>query len=103
MEQLRVRVELGHAALEEIDEAAHWYDQQRQGTGEDLVDAVKQALDTLAQHPELGPVVIRSRRVRRLPIRRFPYQIVYQLHPDALNIIAFAHTSRRPSYWRNRL
>lgn len=32
----------------------------------------------------------------------FPYQIVYQISPDEILIIAFAHAKRRPGYWRPR-
>jgi toxin ParE1/3/4 len=36
-------------------------------------------------------------------LRRFPYSIVYQLWADHIYILAVAHGSRLPGYWRNRL
>lgn len=33
----------------------------------------------------------------------YPYLLVYRVRDNLLQIIAVAHTSRRPSYWRDRL
>jgi hypothetical protein len=43
------------------------------------------------------------RGVKRLPLRRFPYAVVVRAEASELVVIAFAHTSRRPGYWRDRL
>ncbi len=40
--------------------------------------------------------------VRRLGLRTFPYHLVYVEDPR-LVIVAVAHMSRRPGYWRQRL
>jgi len=39
---------------------------------------------------------------RRLPLRRFPYFIVYRELQEYLEVVAFAHQSRRPGYWKTR-
>lgn len=52
------------------------------------------------QLPGLGPVWRGT--TRRFPLRRFPYSIIYQLKPDEIRVIALAHQSRRPGYWRGR-
>lgn len=33
----------------------------------------------------------------------FPYHIVYFVQDDEPVVIAYAHQSRRPGYWRDRL
>jgi hypothetical protein len=34
---------------------------------------------------------------------RFPYILVFkQLSPESINVMAIAHTSRRPGYWIDR-
>jgi plasmid stabilization system protein ParE len=33
---------------------------------------------------------------------RFPYTIVYRAHPGWVVIVAVAHQSREPGYWRDR-
>jgi len=36
-------------------------------------------------------------------VKRHPYLVVYAILSDQLVIIAVAHTSKRPGYWRRRL
>src|SRR5439155_23809272 len=40
--------------------------------------------------------------VRRAPVKRFPYHVVYLETSEAIRILAFAHDSRRPGYWYHR-
>jgi hypothetical protein len=40
--------------------------------------------------------------VRRVPVRRFPFFVIYRERDEDLQIIAVAHQSRRPGYWRSR-
>ena len=40
---------------------------------------------------------------RRPRVLRFPYTLVYRLVGDELWLMAFAHQSRKPGYWRGRL
>ena len=100
---MTLQVDLSEAAAEELDEAARWYDLRRAGVGEELLDEIQRALGVLAEHPELGSLILPDRRVRRLPLRRFPYQVIYRLGEDSVTVVALAHTSRRPGYWRDRL
>jgi hypothetical protein len=39
---------------------------------------------------------------RRVLVRRFPYFVIYREWSDRLEIVAVAHQSRRPGYWRSR-
>jgi hypothetical protein len=41
--------------------------------------------------------------IRRAVVKRHPYLVVYAVLPDQLVIIAIAHTSKRPGYWRQRV
>jgi hypothetical protein len=36
-------------------------------------------------------------------LRRFPYDIVVRERVDEIIVVAVAHQSRRPGYWKNRL
>lgn len=56
--------------------------------------------------PGVGEVVRRLRTrevIRRLPLRHFPFLLIYREHAEHLEIVALAHTSRRPGYWRDRV
>ena len=44
-----------------------------------------------------------KRGAKRLLLRRFPYAVIVRERGTEVVVIAFAHTSRRPGYWRGRL
>jgi plasmid stabilization system protein ParE len=87
-------------ALNELEAAAHWYDDQRETLGNELLDEVKQARRYVAESPESCPRYIF--RTRRFVLRRFPYSVVHRIRDDEIQIVAFAHHSRRPGYWKDR-
>jgi toxin ParE1/3/4 len=90
----------------EAEHAIAWYEGERPGLGGDFEAAVDAALDLLAQDP-IPSVPVQGaaakRGIRRLILRRFPYDVVFVVQPDFVWVLAFAHHSRRPAYWRNRL
>ncbi|MGD2062478.1 MAG: type II toxin-antitoxin system RelE/ParE family toxin [Nitrospirota bacterium] len=93
------------AAAEEAAEAAAWYEQERPGLGSKFQAAVDAALDLLEQElvPLTGiPGAAGERRAKRLMLRRFPYAIVVREQTSEIVVIAVAHHSRRPGYWRDR-
>lgn len=65
-----------------------------------FVAEFERALAVLCDFPHLGPVWRGT--TRRFLLRRFPYSIIYQVKPDEIRVIALAHQSRRPEYWRGR-
>ena len=54
----------------------------------------------LGEYPKLGTTW--RNRIRRLPLRRFPYSIVYSLSQAEVRILAVAHQRRRPGFWKGR-
>ena len=100
------RVRIHAAAAEESAEAAAWYEKERPGLGKDFERAVDAALDLLeAEIVPLAavPGTAAKRRAKRLLLRRFPYAVIVRESGTEIVVIAFAHTSRRPRYWRSRL
>jgi hypothetical protein len=100
------RVRIHAAAAEEAAEAAAWYERERPGLGLDFERAVDAALDLLEDEivPLVSvPGVAGTRGAKRLLLRRFPYAVIVRESAVEVIVIAFAHTSRRPGYWRGRL
>ncbi len=100
------RVRILDAAAEEAAEGAAWYERQRPGLGAQFQSAVDAALDLLEE--EIVPLTVMpgragARGAKRLILRRFPYDVVVRELGDEILVIAFAHQSRRPGYWRARL
>lgn len=54
----------------------------------------------LIEFPLMGTEL--TTRFRSLPLRSFPYVVIYQIGPDSLVINAIAHQRRRPGYWAKR-
>lgn len=101
-----VRVRLHEAAVEEAIEAAAWYEKERTGLGQEFARALEAVLDLLEEdmvRPAKMPGAPGARGANRLILRRFPFDVVVQELPDEVLIVAVAHQSRRPGYWRNRL
>lgn len=40
--------------------------------------------------------------VRSAKVARFPYRVVYVVIDDDIDVLAVAHTRRRPRYWTRR-
>ena len=97
----RVRI-LEQAAVEAI-EAAAWYESERPGLGREFDHAVNAAIDLLED--EIVPLtnLPSAAGAKRLLLKRFPYDIVVLELPEEIIVVAVAHQSRRPGYWRDRL
>lgn len=93
-------------ARAEILDAVDWYEAAQPGLGADLLSRLTDRVRLLEEMPGLGSVVALRRVhpiVRRFPLGRFPYMLVYLIREDELFILALAHTRRRPMYWRRRV
>jgi plasmid stabilization system protein ParE len=88
-------------AEEEMTEASLFYESASSGLGQDFLDDVQRVLDYLREHPLAG----QSIRVglKRVPLRRFPFSLIYSIESDAVLIIAVSHQRRRPGYWQSRV
>ena len=94
------------AAAEEAAEPAAWYERERPGLGAKFEEAIDAALDLLEQEIvplASSPGAAGERGVKRLILRRFPYSVIVREHGGDMLVIAFAHHSRRPGYWKDRL
>jgi hypothetical protein len=49
------------------------------------------------------PEAYSGTEVRSAPVKGFPYRLIYQVTPATIWVLAFAHTSREPLYWVDRV
>jgi len=68
----------------------------------DLIDDVIDRLCSCLLPSSPVPGVKIAKDARRVLLKRFPYSIVFYERENQIVIIAFAHSSRRPGYWRSR-
>ena len=87
------------SALQDVEEAAAYYDREKPGLGDELADAFEAAAYRILARPEIGsPFWIGE---RKLVVRRFPYSVIYRVEAKTVFVLAFAHHRRKPGYWRD--
>lgn len=83
-------------------DAQEWYESKVPGLGRRFRAAVASVIDSIVVNPRLFPVVHRT--VRRAPLRRFPYMLMFVIEPDdRVTVIACFHGSRDPLHWQERV
>jgi plasmid stabilization system protein ParE len=88
-------------AKEELDGAVEYYEQCQAGLGLEFAEEAYAAIARIIQYPVAWSSL--SQNSRRCLISRFPYGIIYQIKSHTVRIVAVAHLSRRPGYWKERL
>lgn len=94
---LRIRPE----ATAELNEAWNWYDERREGLGDELLGCVEVAFASAQRTPQAHRRV--EGRIRQVVVRRFPYVVLFVDYPDYIEVLAVFHTSRDPKQWHGRL
>jgi plasmid stabilization system protein ParE len=96
-----MRISLTSDAEHELIEGALYYAREANAElGQTFLSEFERSIELLLEHPKFGAV---WRGVtRRLPLRRFPYSIVYELRDDEVRVLAVAHQRRRPGFWKGR-
>lgn len=93
-------------ALEEISEAAVWFDSQRAGLGDEFWQSVDAMLLRIEKNP-LGfarsELATPDLDIRFAVIRRFNYVIHFLVETNEVQVASVAHGARRPGYWLRRI
>jgi plasmid stabilization system protein ParE len=96
-----MRYRLHPGAAEDLREAASFY-RERAGNllAQSFFSAFEHSVEVLLRHPGLGAAWRYGNR--RMPMSRFPYSLIYLIEGEEIRVVAVAHQSRRPGYWRAR-
>lgn len=96
-----MKVSLAPEAEQELIEGALFYVREANAQlGQAFISEFERSAALLVEQPRLGAVWRGT--IRRLPLRRFPYSIVYDISGTTLRVLAMAHQSRKPGFWRGR-
>jgi plasmid stabilization system protein ParE len=99
---MRTDVDLHEEAASEYDTAFDWYLERSPDAASKFDAEADRAFSEIVLFPRrwaLGPY-----STRRFLLRRFPFTVIYREKARGeIQIIAIAHTSRRPGYWKERL
>lgn len=88
------------AEIELVEGATYYAREANPEIANAFISEFDRSAKLLGEFPKLGSTW--RGRIRRLPLRRFPYSIVYYLRDSEVRILAIAHQRRRPGFWRGR-
>lgn len=84
----------------EFRAAASYLKSRVDGLGAKFIVEVEHTLTLLSDRPALGSKL--DSLHRRLPLRRFPFALIYRVEVSDITVVAVAHHRRGPGYWRSR-
>ena len=95
-----MKLVLDEAAKVELREAAFFYEDCREGLGQEFLQAIEFAFEQILERPELWRIL--KGRFRRYLVHRFPYGVIYTVEGQTLFVAAIMHLKRKPDYWLQR-
>ena len=87
-------------ASEELEAAVAYYSSLEPELGTAFLDEFERTAARILELPRAARIVAGD--VRRRPIHRFPFFVLYRLGSEETTIVAVAHRRRRPGYWVGR-
>jgi toxin ParE1/3/4 len=97
-------VKLHAEAQAELQKSVSFY---RERAGEQWANRFKQrvaeGLNAIASNPERYATIPDLPGVRKLRIEQFPFSLLYIDRLDYIWVVAVAHGSRMPGYWKDRI
>jgi toxin ParE1/3/4 len=87
-------------AMAEAKAARDWYEARSLDAARAFLAELGAGMESIRAAPELYPPYLH--RTRCYLFHRFPYLIVYRAAPTTIQVLAVAHTRRRPGYWKSR-
>jgi toxin ParE1/3/4 len=98
---MSIKIMIEAAAMAELEHARDYYQEKASlKVAENFLSQFSHAVERLREYPEIGTLV--SKRLRQLPLRQFPYSLIYHYEAESLTIVAIASQRRRPGYWAKR-
>ena len=97
---MRFTVRLRRQAERELSAAASWYEQQREGLGQEFLDEFMAVHRRIENTPLMYSIV--HRNTHRAVMNRFPFGVYFRIEDEEVTIVAVMHGSRNPNHWHGR-
>jgi len=81
-------------AILEVENAFEWYEEQKEGLGDELLEEIEVCYEHLRISPERYSYI--NPLYRRIKTNRFPYILVYEIEGNDVIIISIRHIKRKP-------
>lgn len=95
-------VKIDPEALQDIQQATDWYNEQLPGLGDRFQKQVKQQINSLRMNAQ--NYSIRYKNVRCMIIKKIPFLVHFTIEKltTTVNVFAVIHTSRNPTIWKEK-
>lgn len=87
-------------AQAELLEVQKWYNSQRDGLGQQFVEAIDELFDRIRTNPRMHAPS--KKEVRRGKVGKFPYVVYYRTFENHTEVLAVLHGRRDPRVWQRR-
>ena len=96
---MTVNLRLRPESEQDLADAAIWYEEQREGLGNQFLDEALSVFSVISETPLMFPTV--HRNIRRALLHRFPFGVYYRVESDEIVVVAVMHGSRNPRRWKS--
>ena len=96
-----LKVALHKEAIAEARAAREWYAVRSVAAAEAFMEELDRVVARIGEYPEGGALYFEG--TRRYLMRRFPFSVVYRQKRRTHQVVAVAHSKRRPGYWKSRV
>lgn len=90
-----------HAEAEFL-ESVGFYESKVEGLGLSFINEFEVVISLVCESPKQRKIEQKP-DIRRAPLSRFPFSIIYREKNSNIQVLAVAHDRRRPLYWLPRL
>ena len=97
---MKRKVILHSDAEAEILGALEWYSERSALAARAFVQELTSMIVLASRAPEIWPMHFRD--ARRIVFPRYPFDLIFRVKGEVIEIVAVAHHRRRPGYWRDR-
>jgi hypothetical protein len=95
-----MEVEFYEPAYIEYQEAIDFYNLQSERLGDKFIIEIDKTITIIKNYPQSFSDY--TKHTRKAVVNVFPYNIIYTIHKNYIEILAIAHQHRKPNYWLNR-
>ncbi len=91
---------LSPPAEADLKRSQEWYNERRDGLGEEFVFAFDATANAIVRNPLLFRVI--KKNIRRALTKRFPYAVFFIVESDTIIVLAVLHCRRNPKLFLKR-
>lgn len=99
---MEYKIIISTAAENDTNESYIYYEQQQPGLGERFLEELTEFYNKLQLHPSHYSFVSGQSSIRALPLKIFPFKIIFQIESKEIYVFAIHHFRKHPDQFLNR-